>query len=128
MSATYRNRQTQINQIIFDQIDLFQSDFFNKIPGLLPGDVTMHLYFNNQVAAWPLVDGTAVSDSQVAAGSVYWNELANGSYGIRFFPNSLGHWNISIAFAPSPSQIVSIDYDVVNLAAPSVDGLRASFC
>jgi hypothetical protein len=127
MSATYRNRQVQVNQIIFDQVDLFQSDGFNRISGLLPTDVSFALFLDNQVGNWPLVDGTTVFDGQVAGGSVYWAVLPNGSYGIRFFPSSIGHWTLTFSFAPTP-QIVTIDYDVVNIGQGTDPGFRASFC
>lgn len=128
MSVVYRNRMVQIQQVIFDQVDIFQSDFFNKVTGLQPSDVTLTLYFNNTATSWTLVDGSSVQDSQVVAGSVYWTELPNHSYGVRFFPNSLGHWNLTISFAPSPSQIISIDYDVANLPNSVDTGVRANFC
>lgn len=128
MSVTYRTRQIQVNQVIFDQVDIFQTDFFARVPGLLVTDVTLTLFFNNTPVSWPLVDGTSVTDSQVAAGSVYWSELPNHAYGIRFFPNSLGHWNLSISYSPVPSQIVSIDFDVVNLPLTVDSGITANFC
>lgn len=128
MSVVYRNRMVQINQVVFDQVDIFQSDFFNKVSGLIPANVSFTLYHNNLATSWTLVEGTGVLDSAVVAGSVYWDELASGSYGVRFYPNKLGHWNLSIAFAPSPSQIVSIDYDVANLPSAVDSGVRANFC
>lgn len=128
MSAVYRNRLVQINQVVFDQVDIFQSDFFNKVTGLQPSDVSFTLYHNNITTSWPLVDGSAVTDAQVVAGKVYWDELPNNSYGVRFFPMALGHWNLTVSFAPSPSQIISIDYDVVNLPNFVETGLRANFC
>jgi len=128
MTTTFRTRLIQVNQVVYDQVDIFQANFFNRVTGLTPTDVTLSLTLNNLTASWPLVDGTSVIDSQVVAGSVYWAELTSGAYGIRFFPNSLGHWNLSISYAPSPSQIVLLDYDVVNLPMSVETDLRASFC
>jgi len=129
MAATFRTRLIQVNQVVFDQVDIFQADFFTRVTGLTPADVTLTLMFNNQAVAWPLVDGTAVLDTQVVAGSVYWAELPNNAYGIRFFPNSLGHWNLAISYsAAPPSQIIGIDFDVVNLPLSVDSGLRADFC
>jgi hypothetical protein len=128
MAALYRSRLVQINQVIFDQVDIFQSDFFNRVTGLDPADVGLSVYFNNTLVTWPLVDGTSVIDSQVVSGSVFWNELASGAYGVRFYPNNLGHWRLVFTFAPSPSQVISLDYDVVNLPNFVESGVRASFC
>lgn len=128
MTVTYRSRLVQANQVVIDQVDIFQSDFFNRVTGLDPTDVSVTLFYNNQVAAWPVVDGSSIIDSQVAAGKVYWGELANGSYGVRFFPNALGHWNLVVQFSPSPSQIVSLSFDVVNMPSLVESGLHASFC
>lgn len=127
MAATFRTRLVQVNQVIFDQADIFQSDQFNRVTGLQTTDVTMTLFLNNTVVSWALVDGTSVLDTQVVSGSVYWNQLTNGSYGLRFFPNSLGHWNLNITF-PGTSQIVGISFDVVNLPLAVESGLTAGFC
>ena len=128
MAATYLSRLVQVNQVIIDQVDIFQSDFYNRVTGLVPANVTLTLFFNNQAVAWPLSDGTGIVDSQIASGTVYWNELPNSSYGVRFFPNALGHWNLVIQFAPSPSQIISISYDVVNMPSLVESGLQVNFC
>lgn len=128
MAATFRTRMVQVNRTVFDQVDLFQSDLYTRITGLEPSDVSVTVMFNNVVIAWPLVDGTSVLDTQVVAGSIYWNELSNGAYGIRFFPNSLGRWNLDISYATAPQQIVGLAFDVVNLPLLVDGGLRASFC
>lgn len=128
MAATYRSRLVQVNRVIFDQVDIFQSDFFTRVLGLTPADVTLTLSLNNATVSWPLVDGSAVIDSQVVAGSVYWNQLVTGAYGVRFFPNSLGHWNLTISYALAPTQITLIDYDVVNLPVSVDPSLRVDFC
>jgi hypothetical protein len=127
MATTFRTRLIQVNQVVYDQVDIFQANFFDRVTGLTPTDVTLGLTLNNQAVNWPLVDGTGVIDSQVVAGSIYWAELTSGAYGIRFFPNSLGHWNLTISYAPVP-QIVLIDYDVMNPAVAGDTGLRVDFC
>ena len=127
MSATFRTRLVQVNQVIFDQIDIFQVNQFNRVTGLLPTDVTLALSLNNTTVSWPLVDGTTVLDTQVVSGSVYWSQLSNGAYNLRFFPNSLGHWNLSITY-PGTSQIVSLDFDVVNLPLAVESSLTVGFC
>lgn len=128
MAALYRSRFVQINQVIFDQVDIFQSDFFNPVTGLVPSDVELSVFWNNTLVSWPLVDGSSVIDTQVVAGSIYWNELTTGAYGVRLFPNNLGHWNLIFKFSPSPSQVISLAYDVVNLPNFVDSGLRATTC
>jgi len=127
MSATFRSRQIQVNQVVFDQVDLFQNDFFSRVPGLLVTDMVLTVFFNNTSVSWPLVDGTSVTDSQVVSGFVYWTELPNHAYGLRFLPNSLGHWNVSLTYTAG-QQIVTVDYDVVNLPLTVDSGLTANFC
>lgn len=127
MPATFRTRLVQVNQVIYDQVDIFQVDQFNRVTGLLTTDVTLTLFLNNTLVSWPLVDGSSVIDSQVVAGSVYWTQLSNGAYGVRFFPNSLGHWNLNITY-PGTQQIIGISLDVVNLPLAVESGLTAGFC
>ncbi len=127
MAATFRTRLVQINQLIYDQVDLFSANQYTRIAGVVPADVTLTLFLNNTVVAWPLLDGSVVSDAQVVSGSVYWDALPNQGYGLRFFPNSLGHWNLLINY-PGTSQIVGIDFDVVNLPLAVESGLTAGFC
>jgi hypothetical protein len=126
MSATFRTRAVQANQVVYDQVDLFLVNQYTRATGVQVTDVTLAVFLNNAVVAWPLVDGTSVTDPQVVAGLVYWGVLPNGSYGIRFFPNSLGHWNLTFTY-PGSTQIVGIDFDVV--APSSVEsGVFAGFC
>ncbi len=113
--------------MIFDQVDLLSADQYTRIPGVSASNVTMTLFLNNTVVSWPLVEGALVSDVQVASGSVYWNALPNQGYGIRFFPNSIGHWNLLIAY-PGTSQLISLDYDVAKLPLAVESGVTAGFC
>jgi hypothetical protein len=129
VATTYRTRLVQNNQVLFDQVDLLQSDQFTRISGVAPSGVTITLMLNNEVVSWPLVSGVGLSNGQIAAGSVYWNELPNSAYGVRFFPTALGHWTLSIVYGGSPVQRISLDYDVVSLQLALVDmGLRVDFC
>lgn len=128
MAALYRSRFVQINLVVFDQVDIFQSDFYNPVTGLGPSNVTLSVFFNNTLVTWPLVDGSSVIDSQVVAGSVFWNELSSGAYGVRFYPNNLGHWRLVFKYAPSPSQVISLDYDVKDLPNFVESGLTARSC
>lgn len=127
MPATFRSRSVQVNQVIFDQVDLLSADQYTRIPGVSAASVTLTLFLNNTVVSWPLVEGALVTDAQVVSGSVYWNALPNQGYGVRFFPNQLGHWNLLIAY-PGTSQLISLDYDVVNLPLAIESGVTAGFC
>ena len=128
MSTTKNVRAVQVNQVLFDQIEILQADLFTRVTGLTVSNVTLVLRYNNVVVNWPLVSGTSVSDSQVVAGSVYWNELTGSAYGLRFYPNALGTWSIEISYSGgSPTQRITIVYDVFNpLTVDS--GLRATLC
>jgi hypothetical protein len=95
---------------------------------LVPTDVSLSVFFNNTLVTWPLVDGSSVLDSQVVAGSVFWGELSTGAYGVRFYPNNLGHWKLVFKYVPSPSQVILLDYDVRDLPNFVESGLRVSSC
>ena len=127
--ATTRGRLVQLNQTILDQADFFQSDGFTRVPGLTIIDLTSQVFFNNVIQAWPLTDGSSVSDSQVTAGFLYFNEITgtSGNYSIRFRPNSDGYWRTLLTYTAG-QQILAQDYDVV--AEPvqvSGGGLKAQF-
>jgi hypothetical protein len=124
---TFRTRSVQANQVVFDQIDLFSADQYTRIPGVSASNVTLTLFFNNTLVSWPLVEGASISDGQVVSGSVYWTALPNQAYGVRFFPKALGHWNLAIDY-PGTSQIISLDYDVMNLPVGVEPGLTVGFC
>lgn len=126
--ATTRGRLVQINQVIIDQADFFEADGFTRVIGIIPGDLTEELFFNNVLQPWPLVDGSGVPDSQVKSGNVYWNEVPGspGIYNVRFRPNALGYWRLLITYAAG-TQIMGQDYDVVAQTTSVESGLKASF-
>jgi len=126
--ATTRGRLVQINQVILDQADFFQSDGFTREVGLTPSDLTSQIFHLNVLQPWPLVDGASVTDASVASGKIYWTEVSGspGIYNIRWRPNSLGYWRLLITFAAG-TQIMGQDYDVVSQVPLAESGLRASF-
>jgi hypothetical protein len=127
MTTIYRTRTVQVNEVLFDQVEILQTDLFTRVTGLIPSNVSLFLRYNNNTANWPLVSGVDITDSQVASGSVYWNPLASGAYGLRFFPNALGTWVLELAYTGgSPNQRITITYDVFNPLSVET-GLRASF-
>lgn len=130
MAGTTRGRLVQINQVVFDQADFFQSDGFTRVLGITAtgGQITSVTFKDNIEQPWPLTDGIGVLDSQVTSGKIYWNEIPSeaGHYNVRWLPNATGFWRILITFT-SGTQILGQDYDV--LASPPIvsSGLTASF-
>ncbi len=126
--STTRGRLVRSNEVIRDQADFFQSDGFTRVTGLTPLQVSAVLFSNNVPQGWVLTDGTGTTDTQVAAGKVYWNEIAGaaGYYAVRFIPNSVGYWRLALTYTAG-QQIIAQDFDVI--AGPTVldTGVRASF-
>lgn len=127
--ATTRGRIVQINNVVLDQADFFESDGFTRTVGLVPGvDLTLQLFFKNELQPWPFIDGSTVNDSQVTSGNVFWVEVPGspGIYNVRFRPNAIGYWRLLITFE-SGEQIMAQDYDVSSQVPLAETGLRASF-
>ncbi len=126
--STTRGRLVQINQVILDQADFFQSDGFTRILGLTPSDLVAQLFYNNQLQPWPLVVGAGVPDALVKSGTIYWNEIPGspGLYNLRLRPNALGYWRILVTYTAG-EQIMAQDFDVVSPTPVVESGLKASF-
>jgi hypothetical protein len=126
--ATTRGRLVQINQLVLDQADFFQSDGFTREAGLTPSDLTSQIFHLNVLQPWPLIDGSTVTDQMVVSGKIYWTEVPGspGIYNVRWRPNALGYWRLLITFAAG-TQIMGQDYDVVSQVPVAESGLRASF-
>lgn len=126
--STTRGRLVSTNNVVLDQADFFQIDGFTRVTGLLPGQLTCQLFFQNQLQPWPLATGAGVTDAQVAAGRVYWTEVPGspGIYNIRWRPNAVGYWRLIITY-PAGLQIMGQDYDVVVAGVAVETGLKASF-
>lgn len=127
--STTRGRSVQVNQVVFDQADLFESDGSTRVPNLVPGDLTLQVFHSNLLQPWPLLDGTTVSDAQVKSGNVYWSEVVGspGFYNLRWRPNAVGYWRLCLTYQGPPVQILAQDFDVVALVAAAAGGLKASF-
>ncbi len=124
---TTRERLIQTNQVIVDQADFFEVDVFTRVTALVPGDLVMSLFYNNEKQAWALLDGATVTDGEVRSGSVYWHEISGspGFYSVRFRPNVAGYWRLVLAYTAG-SQIVALGYDVGQFSLAE-SGLRTSF-
>src|SRR4051812_42649719 len=100
--------------------------------GILPATLSLSTFFNNSPIMWPLRDGTTVVDSSVVAGIVYFNEIvgAPGFYSVRFFPDKIGFWRLSVN-NPSLGVECNLEFDAVAPNAfqhtPGNAGLVASF-
>jgi len=119
-------RSVSAGTLIRSQPDFyFPIDTYNRVTGLQATGVTLILMVNNQILSWPLLDGTAVADSSISAGNVYFNEIigAPGFYSLRFFPDRVGYWRISVV-ASSFESLLEFD---VNPASAQSSGLIASF-
>lgn len=128
MAFTTRGRVVQQNQVVYDQVDYFQSDGFTRVTGLTYSGVILNTFFENVAQPWPLSNGLLVTDAQVASGYVYFNEVPGspGYYNIRWRPNAIGYWRLLVTYVPG-QQIEAQDYDVV-AGYPVVEtGLSASF-
>lgn len=114
------------NTLVYDQLDWFQGDFFTRISGLTVSDIALTLFVNNALTVWPLLTGVGVTDAQVKAGNVYFQELTSGFYGIRFKPNALGYWRLDFRYAAGV-QAIALDYDAVTKLDTAATGLHATF-
>lgn len=121
-------RLVPINRVVIDQADIFAPDDFTRITGLTVADLTGILFYNNLAQPWPLVDGTTVTDAQVAVGKVYFNEIIGqpGFYSVRFRPNAVGFWRLSLSY-DAGSRALAFGFDVVAEQPPVASGLKASF-
>lgn len=118
-------RTLLIHAVAFDQVDLFQGDFFTRVTGLTTSNISVAMFYNNTVLPWTLVTGSGVADEQVVSGFLYFNELAvSGYYGLRFKPNATGLWRIVVNYTAGV-QTVALDYDVMQ-PYEAMGGLKAS--
>ena len=126
--ATTRGRIVQANQVVLDQVDFFQADGFTRVTGLTPAALVSQIFYDNLIQPWPLLSGIGVTDTQVVAGKIYFEEIAGspGFYNVRFRPNALGFWRNLLTYPPG-QQISAQDFDVVQSAPATESGVQASF-
>jgi hypothetical protein len=124
---TSRGRVVPTSQVAFDQVDFFQGDGFTRVTGLTASVLSSQIFFSNVQQPWFLVPGLFVTDTQVASGAIYFNEIpsAPGFYTVRWRPNGVGYWRLLISYVAG-LQIEVTDYDVVSNQSVA-PGLSASF-
>ena len=123
---TVSTRTVPTRRFVVEPIDFFQVDGVTRATGILPSDLTVLVFFNNQTEAWPLVDGSVVPDPQVSSGKIYFHEFQPGFYTLRMYPNAIGLWRIILSWATG-NQGLSITYDVENPAPLPGLELQSSF-
>jgi hypothetical protein len=121
-------RLIPINRVVLDQADIFAPDDYTRIPGLTVADLTATLFYNNAAQPWTFTSGATVMDAQVAAGTVYFNEITGqpGFYSVRFRPNAVGFWRLILSYPPG-SRVLAFGYDVVQEPPQVASGLKSSF-
>lgn len=120
-------RNVPAASLIRGQIDLYSAGVTRAV-GVVPGDLTLKVFHNNSPRAWTLLDGSAVPDSSISSGSVYFHEVSGtaGYYAIRFFPDLVGFWRIVLTHPILVAEVV-LEFDVSAPAASPSGGLNASF-
>lgn len=114
-----------------------QADFFqpkgsiNRLSGIVAASLSMSAFTSSSALPWTLEDGSAVTDSSVSSGKVYFNEVsgASGFYSVRFFPDRVGYWRIVFQYSALQEEVV-LEFDVVpaNVFKATIKGgLTASF-
>lgn len=126
--ATTRGRIVQANQVVLDQVDFFEPNGFDRVVGLTVGDLISDIFVQNVKQPWPLVDGTVITDAQIASGTVYFHQIPGnpGFYNVRFRPNSVGFWRNLLTYTAG-SQHSAQDFDVVRSPPLVESGLKSSF-
>ena len=129
MATSFRTRRIASNETVYDQADFFQGNGYDRVTGILINQITAKLFFNNLPQPVSILDGSNITDSLVAAGFVYWQEIggAAGYYNVRWRPSAVGHWRLVLSY-PTGTQSLVLDYDVeAEVDAGFSGGLKASF-
>lgn len=116
--------------LIRDQVDFFlPGGGSNRVSRIGVSQLSLAVFAENVLLAWPLADGLAVPDSSVSAGTVYFNEIAEspGFYSVRFFPDRTGYWRVVLKdIALSAEVIREFDIGPAGPIGPP-NGLNATF-
>jgi hypothetical protein len=117
-------------QIVYDQIDFYiPAGSINRATGVIAASLSLNIFVDNCLLSWPLADGTNISNFQISAGTVYFNEIAgsSGYYSVRFFPDRIGFWRLIFQNATLSEEAIR-SYDVIPARpGPASNELNASF-
>jgi len=124
------SRIVTAGSVIYEQLDFYYPiNSIIRSVGIVPANLTCTVFVNNGVLNWPLIDGTGIVDSSISSGSIYFNEIANGFYSLRFFPHMVGFWRIITKHASYSIELIK-DYDIVpsgSFKSTGSSGLNATF-
>ena len=114
-------------KMILENVDLFLGDGRTRVVEVPVADLQLKVFCNSDEVIWPLVSGVGINDIRITAGKVYWTEISDGFYNIRFFPSVLGLWRLILTYR-AYDQAVSFTYDVVpKVSVNPSTGVRTSF-
>jgi hypothetical protein len=124
------SRLITAGSITYEQLDFYYPPNSAMRPiGIVLANLTCVAFINNGILSWPMIDGTSVPDSSVSPGFLYFNSIADGFYGLRFFPHMIGFWRIVVKHASYNIEITK-DYDIIpngSFKPVGSSGLNASF-
>ena len=117
--------------VICDQLVIYNpANSFTRDTGIVISDLTLTLFVNNVSVNWSLVDGSSILDYQISPGYIYFNEISGnpGFYSLRFFPDRIGYWNLSLVYSGTTVEYVR-EFDVVPAGSfgSTTSGLVTSF-
>jgi len=126
------SRQVSGGQVIHDQLDIYSPNTITRLIGVTIPQIELLVFTNNVDQNWVLADGSAVLDTGISSGTVYFDELTTnpGYYRVRFFPGQVGFWRLIYKLPSIQTEIIK-EYDVLAVGAlqpgPNVRGLVSSF-
>lgn len=123
------SRLVSAGSLVYDQLDFFSSPGI-RITGIPLVNLSLIVFADNAVLPWSLADGSAVADSSISAGTVYFNEISGttGYYSVRWFPDRIRFWRLIFTNATLSTEIIK-EYDALapGVLRPPTGGLNASF-
>ncbi len=121
-------RSVSAGCLIRDQADFYLPGGTQRASGISVSQVSLDAFSDNGLLEWPIADGSAVADSSISAGTIYFSEIygAPGFYSIRFFPDRVGYWRMVLRVSAFGSEAIR-EYDITPSSSSPSNGLNASF-